>query len=157
MAGLLPPNKLFSWRFLALALAAVSLAVLAAVSLASGCGGTVFVASSNGGRLLVFVSVTPASADPSLSNGQVIFTASGTFNTNPTTISPLTGVIWTVDQPAFSNFPNLGRATITQDGLAQCGVGFVGTVKVFATAAADPTLAVSLQNQKVGTATLVCP
>jgi hypothetical protein len=148
MAGLLPPNKLLSWRFPAL--------VLAAVSLAAGCGGTVFVAST-GGRLLVAVSVTPASADPSLSNGQIIFTASGTFNTNPTTISPLPGVIWTVDHPAFGGFPDLGRATITQDGFAQCGVGFIGTVKVFATAPADPTLAVSLQNQRVGTATLVCP
>jgi hypothetical protein len=149
MASLLPPHrgKLFSCRFLALA--------LAAVSLAAGCGGAVFVAST-GGRLLVFVNVTPASADPSLSNGQVIFTASGTFNTSPTTISPLPGVVWTVDHPAFSGV-DLGRATITQDGLAQCGVGFVGAVRVFATAAADPTLPVSLQNQKVGTATLVCP
>jgi hypothetical protein len=126
------------------------------VSLAAGCGGTVFVAST-GGRLLVFVSVTPASADPSLTNGQVIFTASGTFNTNPTNISPLPGVIWTVDRPAFSGLPDLGRASITQDGLAQCGQGFIGTVKVFATAAADPAFPASLQNQKVGTATLVCP
>jgi len=148
MAGLLPPNKLFSWRSLAL--------VLAAVSLVAGCGGTVFVAST-GGRALVFISVTPSSADPALSSGQVIFTAAGTFNTNPTNISPLPGVVWTVDHPAFGGFPDLGRASITQDGLAQCGVGFIGTVKVFATAPADPSLPVSLQNQRVGTATLVCP
>lgn len=150
MASLLPParGKVSPCRLVALA--------LAAVSLAAGCGGTVFVAST-GGRLLVFVSVTPASADPSLTNGQVIFTAGGTFNTNPTNISPLPGVIWTVDHPAFSGLPDLGRASITQDGLAQCGQGFVGSVKVFATAAADPTFPASLQNQKVGTATLVCP
>lgn len=150
MIRLLPPDcgKPPSRRLVAL--------VLVAVSLAAGCGGTVFVASS-GGKLLVFISVTPASADPSLSNGQVSFTAAGTFNSNPTPISPLSGVIWTVDHPAFGGFPDLGRASITQDGLAQCGVGFVGTVRVFATAAADPAFAASLQNQKVGTATLVCP
>lgn len=151
MASLLPPNrgKVSLYQLLGLA--------LAAVSLAAGCGGTVFVASSASGRLLVLVTVTPASADPALSNGQVIFTASGTFNTNPTFISPLPGVIFTVDHPAFSGLPDLGRATITQDGLAQCGQAFVGTVKVFATAAADPALPVSLQNQRVGTATLICP
>ena len=150
MASLLPQSRgeLLSRRLLALA--------LVALCLAAGCGGTVFVAST-GGRLLVFVSVTPSSADPSLANGQVIFTAAGTFNTNPTNISPLPGVIWTVDHPAFSNVPDLGRASITQDGVAQCGIGFIGTVKVFATAPADPTLPASLQNQRVGTATLVCP
>ena len=150
MASLLPQTrgKLFSCRLFAWA--------LALVSLAAGCGGTVFVAST-GGRLLVFVTVNPPSADPSLSNGQVTFTASGTFNSNPTTISPLPGVIWTVDQPAFTNLPNLGRASITSDGIAQCGVGFVGTVKVFATAAADPNFPASATNEKVGTATLVCP
>lgn len=126
------------------------------MSLATGCGGAVFVATTNG-RLLAFITVTPASADPMLTNGQVIFTASGTFNTNPTNISPLPGVIWTVDRPAFSGLPDLGRATITQDGFAQCGQGFIGAVKVFATAPADPTFPVSLQNQTVGTATLVCP
>jgi len=150
VANLPPQNRgeVLSRRFLAL--------TLAAACLAAGCGGTVFVASNNG-RLLVFVSVTPASADPVLANGQVIFTASGTFNSNPTNISPLPGVIWTVDHPAFSGVPDLGRASITQDGVAQCGVGFIGTVKVFATAPADPTFPASLQNQRVGTATLVCP
>jgi hypothetical protein len=150
MAKLLPQTrgKLLPCQLLAL--------VLAGVSLAAGCGGTVFVAST-GGRLLVFVTVNPPSADPSLTNGQVIFTASGTFNSSPTTISPLPGVIWTVDQPAFSNVPNLGRASITSDGIAQCGVGFVGAVKVFATAPADPNFPASVTNQKVGTATLVCP
>jgi hypothetical protein len=150
MASLLPQprGELLSRRLLALA--------LAAMCLATGCGGAVFVASTNG-RLLVFVSVRPASADPTLSNGQVIFTASGTFNNNPTNISPLSGVVWTVDHPAFSGLPDLGRASITQDGLAQCGQGFIGTVKVFATAPADSTVPVSLQNQTVGTAILVCP
>jgi hypothetical protein len=150
MSSLFPPNrgKPAPCRLLALALAGVSLAI--------GCGGTVFVAST-GGRLLVFVSVNPTSADPNLSNGQVIFTASGTFNSDPTNISPLPGVVWTIDQPAFTNVPNLGRASITQDGIAQCGQGFIGTVKVFATAARDPTFPVSVTNQRVGTATLICP
>jgi hypothetical protein len=150
MASLLPTphGKVSPWRLVALA--------LTATSLVAGCGGTVFFAST-GGRALVFVTVTPTSADPSLSNGQVVFIASGTFNTNPTNISPLPGVIWTIDQTAFSTVPNLGRAAITQDGVAQCGQGFIGTVRVFATAPADPNFPASLQNQKVGTATLVCP
>ena len=145
-----PVLRVIGWkrRLLALAWAVVFLAV--------GCGGTFFVASTNG-RLLVFVSVTPASIDPMLSSGSVVFTAAGTFNSDPTSVSPLPGVIWSVDTPAFSTLPNLGRATITPDGIAQCGVGFVGTVKVFATAPANPAFAASPQNQTVGTATLICP
>ncbi len=150
MANLLPPacGKALPRQFLAWA--------LAAVCVASGCGGTVFVATTSG-RLLVFVSVTPASADPSQLGGQVQFSARGTFNTTPTVVEPLVGVTWTVDRPAFSTLPDLGRAFITQDGIAQCSQGFIGSVRVFATAAADPTRPVSAVNQTSGSALLVCP
>jgi hypothetical protein len=126
--------------------------------LAGGCGATFFVAGSvNNGHLLVAVSVNPASADPTQFLGnQVQFIATGTFNTAPTTVNPLPDVTWTVDQPAFSTIPSLGRASITQDGIAQCTPGFIGVVTVFATASANPTIPVSVSNQKVGTAQLVC-
>src|SRR5262245_29080613 len=121
-----------------------------------GCSGFFF--SSNNGRLLVVVSVDPVSANASqFTNGQVQFTASGTFNRSPTSVNPLGSVVWTVDHPAFSGLPDSGHATITADGVAQCAMDFSSSVTVFATAAADPTQPVSLSNEKVGTAQLMCP
>ena len=121
-----------------------------------GCSGFFF--SSNNGRLLLVVSVDPASANAShFDNGQVQFTASGTFNLSPTTVNRLGGVVWTVDRPAFSGLPDMGHATISPNGVAQCAMDFSGSVTVFATAPADPTQPVSLSNEKVGTAQLVCP
>lgn len=137
----------FSWFAMAL------LAGLATI----GCGASFFV-SSNNGRLLVFVSVNPSNADAvNFADGQVPFTANGTFNLSPTTINSMSNIIWTVDHPAFGEFADLGHASITPDGVAQCTPGFFGSVTVFATAAADPTQPISLSNQKVGTAQLLCP
>src|SRR5262245_33266319 len=111
---------------LALALA------IAALWFLSGCGGSFVFVSSNNGRLLVAVHVDPASADPlHAQGGQVQFIASGTFSASPTAVNPLPGVQWTVDRPFFSTAPDLGRASITPDGIAQCGPGFIGTVTVF--------------------------
>lgn len=121
-----------------------------------GCSGFFF--SSNNGRLLLVVSVDPVSANAShFDSGQVQFIASGTFNMSPTTVNPLGGVIWTVDHPAFSGLPDMGDATISANGVARCATAFSGSVTVFATAPADPTQPVSLSNEKVGTAQLVCP
>jgi len=123
---------------------------------AIGCSS--FFLSSNNGRLLVVVSVDPVSANAAqFTNGQVQFTASGMFNISPTRVNPLGNVIWTVDRPAFSGIPDLGHATISSNGLAQCAMDFSGTVTVIATAAADPTQPVSLSNEKVGTAQMICP
>src|SRR5215467_1847785 len=81
-----------------------------------GCSGFFF--SSNNGRLLVVVSVDPVNANASLfTNGQVQFTASGTFNVSPTKVNPLGGVVWTVDRPAFSGLPDSSHATITAEGV----------------------------------------
>ena len=133
-----------------------SAAMLALLS-ALGCGGSFFVASSNG-QLLIFVSVDPSVADPMhFSSAQVQFTARGMFNMSPDVVSSLSGVMWTIDHPAFSGMPDLGHAFIDQNGVATCAPGFVGTARVFATAAADPSRPVSAQNSKVGTAQLVCP
>jgi len=132
---------------------APTLALLAAL----GCGGTSFFLAAGNGQLLVVVSVHPNSADAvQFPNGQVPFTAQGTFK-SPVSVSSLSNVVWTVDRPAFSLAPDLGHASINQNGLATCAPGFVGIVQVFATAPADPNLAISAQNAIVGTAHMVCP
>jgi hypothetical protein len=134
----------------------IALALLIVMATA-GCGASFFVASGDG-RLLVLVSVDPPSADASqFNNGQVQFTANGTFNKDPITVDSLGSVVWTVDHPAFSNMPDFGHATITTNGLAQCAPDFSGSVTVFATAPANPAQAVSSSNQKVGKAQLICP
>jgi len=123
----------------------------------AGCGGSFFI-SSNNGRLLVVVTVDPPSADPmTFPNGQVQFTAQGTFNMAPTAVNSIPGVVWTIGHPAFSMLPDSGNAFIDANGLAHCASGFIGPVKVFATAAANPNQAVSMQNQVVGTAMLTGP
>jgi hypothetical protein len=130
-----------------------ALALLAAL----GCGGASFFIAGGNGQFLVVVSVHPNSADAiQFPNGQVPFTAQGTFQ-SPVSVSSLSNVVWTVDRPAFSTAPDLGHASINQNGLAACAPGFVGIVQVFATAPADPSLAMSAQNAIVGTAHLVCP
>lgn len=132
--------------------------VLVLIELAlSGCGASFFF-SSNNGRLLVAVSVNPNSIDPvNLPNGMAQFTAVGTFNMSPTSVDPMPDVVWTIDQPAFSDMPDSGHAFIDTNGVAHCAQGFIGTARVFATAPANPNQPVSTQNQVVGTATLSCP
>lgn len=124
--------------------------------LLGGCNGFVFFSSN--GRLLVVVNVDPAIADPiNFPNLQVQFRALGTFNFAPTLVDPLPNVVWTVDRPAFSNAPDLGHASINQNGIARCTPGFVGTVTVIATAPADPSFSISAANQVTGTAQMTCP
>lgn len=122
-----------------------------------GCGSSFFV-SVNNGRLLVAVSVNPNSVDPvNLPNGQVQFSAMGTFNMPPTTVDPMTNVMWSIDRPAFSIVSGSGNAFIDANGVAHCAQGFIGMAQVFATAPANPNQPVSMNNQVVGTATLSCP
>ena len=129
--------------------------LLIALALA-GCSSFLVVASN--GRLLVAVSVNPNSIDPvNLSNGQAQFTAAGTFNMSPTTVEPMTNVVWTIDRPAFSAMPDSGHAFIDSNGVAHCAQGFIGSAQIFATAPANPDQPLSMQNQVVGSATLMCP
>jgi hypothetical protein len=121
----------------------------------NGCSGFAFFSN---GRALIVVSVDPAIADPiNFPDFQVQFRASGTFNLAPTFADPLTNVVWTVDRPAFSKTPDLGHASINQNGIARCAPGFAGTVQVIATAAADPSFPVSASNRVTGTAQMTCP
>ena len=130
--------------------------VLLIASALAGCSSFLVVASN--GRLLVAVSVNPNSIDPvNLPNGQVQFTATGTFNMSPTSVEPMANVVWTIDRPAFSAMPDSSNAFIDSNGVAHCAQGFIGTAQVFATAPANPNQPVSMQNQVVGTATLMCP
>jgi hypothetical protein len=134
-----------------------STALLLFLLILAGCGASFFI-SSNNGRLLVGISVDPPTADPiTFPNGQVQFTAQGTFNLAPTSVNSIPGVVWTIDHPAFSKLPDSGNAFIDSNGLAHCASGFIGHAQVFATAAANPNQAVSMQNQVVGTAMLTCP
>jgi hypothetical protein len=134
------------------------LPAMALIFLLAGCEGFSLFVGVNNGRLLVAVSVNPTVVDPiHFPSGQVQFTASGNFNMAPMTENPMTNVMWTVDRPAFSNAPDLGHATISQTGLAQCAVGFIGTVQVFATAPANPGQPLSQSNQMAGTARMNCP
>lgn len=138
-------------------IARTCLAAFALISLA-GCESFSLFVGVNNGRLLVAVSVHPTVADPiHFPNGQVQFTASGNFNMAPMTENPMSKVMWTVDRPAFGAAPDLGHATISQTGLAQCAVGFIGTVQVIATAATNPNQPLSQSNQVVGTARMNCP
>lgn len=127
--------------------------VLIAFALTS-CGG-----NSNSARMLLSVTVSPASVDAQQSaGGQVQFTATGTYNLPPTTVSPLPNVVWTVNRPAFS-----GLATKTSDpmidvnGMAQCSATSQGASTITATAARDPNQPVSLSNEVAGSAQLMCP
>lgn len=124
----------------------------------AGCAGfSAFLVVSDG-RLLLSVTVSPGFADPiHFPGSQVQFTAAGSFNMAPMTENPMANVIWTVDRPAFSIAPDSGHAIISPNGVAQCAVGFIGTVQVIATAAANPNQALSQSNQVVGTARLNCP
>jgi hypothetical protein len=122
----------------------------------AGC--TSFLVVASNGRLLVAVSVNPNSIDPvNLSNGQAQFTATGTFNMSPTTVEPMTNVVWTIDRPALSTMPDSGHAFIDANGVAHCAQGFIGPAQVFATAPANPDQPLSTQNQVVGSATIMCP
>jgi hypothetical protein len=75
---------------------------------------------------LVSVSVTPAIADAqNFPDGQVQFTAVGTFDHRPSSIT-LSPAIWQVS----SNTNPVDAASVNQNGVAQCKAGFLGTVTI---------------------------
>lgn len=125
------------------------------VLIAVGCSG--FVLLSNG-TLLVAVTVNPTVANPlNFPNNTVPFAATGLFS-GATNAVTLTNVLWTVETPFFNNgVQNSGHASIDQNGNATCAAGFTGSVQVFATVPANTSQPVSITNQKVGSAQLVCP
>jgi hypothetical protein len=121
----------------------------------AGCSG--FVVFSNG-TLLVAVTVDPTVADPrSFPNFTVPFVAAGSFNGSNSPV-PLNNVLWTVESPFFNGgVPNSGHASIDQNGNATCASGFAGSVLVFATVPLNASQPISITNNKVGSAKLICP
>ena len=127
---------------------------------------TGFVTLGCGARQLQSVTVSPATADAqSFSNGQVQFTATGTYTQPPSPVQ-LTSqqILWCMGGIGDTAGECVGNAnpggTVDQNGLAQCNSGFVGTATVLAGTAISmtPILPDSGAQLKVfGLARLTCP
>jgi hypothetical protein len=120
--------------------------------------------SSGPKRFTQAVAVTPSTAEaPGAPNSQVQFTATGTFNTSPITVTPLPAK-WAVVNLDFSQTT---AVAIDSTGLAQCSASASGTYSVGAWTYIDPTSKVFCEsigpygepgcNSVLGTAQLTCP
>ena len=120
---------------------------------------TLGVLACGSSRQLTSITVSPASADAqTFPNGQVQFTATGTFSGGNMAATSLQ-VLWSIGNP-FTKQPIPGGVSLDSNGLAQC-TGFVGTVTIWATAPADPGMSLMQMNMSTknvsGTAQLTCP
>lgn len=89
--------------------------------------------SSTSVRQLESITLSPATANAtSYPNGQVQFVATGHYNTVPFTVSPLTAHWGTCYQEGSTS-----AISVSQEGIAQCASGAVGTYTVWAD---DPPL-----------------
>jgi hypothetical protein len=134
------------------------LAALGAASLAmmmTSCGSP---SIPNAGRVLLTIVVTPATADAqAFTNGQVEFTATGTFSVAPspapvTFVAPYTGgfiVSPNTSNQVIANIVSTGPGTAT----VQCVAGMSGTVEVGATASANNGTSTTVS----GIAQITCP
>ena len=135
----------------ALPLAAVVVVLLAAILIS--CGNN----NPNQSRVLLTVTVTPATADPQLLGvSQVVFTANGTFSETPspaplTFAAPYTGAfsVGTFNNQVIATIVSTGSGTAT----LQCVSGMSGTVEVAAVALANN----GTSNTVSGIAQLTCP
>lgn len=127
---------------------------LALVAMAmSSCGTTNI---PNAGRVLLSIAVTPAEGVAG-ANGQVIFTATGTFSVAPspapvTFVAPYTGgfiVAPNGSNQVIASIVSTGTGTAT----VQCAAGMSGTVEVGATALANNGTSTTV----VGPAQITCP
>jgi len=95
------------------------LLLLSPIFLVQACGAP----STSTERKLVSITVSPTSATASgAAGGQVQFVATGHYNTEPYTVTPL--------DAKWGACPNV--ATVTQTGLATCAEGASGTTSVAA-------------------------
>jgi hypothetical protein len=137
----MPIQRSISWSVIA--------ATVWVIIFTASCG-----SSSTQNRVLTSMSVTPASADASnFANGQVQFTATGTFTMPPSPApvpfaAPYSGS-W------LSSDSNV--ATITQQGLAQCVSGASGSVTITGIASSNSAHGTQMSTAVRGTATLTCP
>jgi hypothetical protein len=132
----------------------------------SGCGGSAMT-NSNSTRQLQSLTVTPASADAqNFPNGQVRFTAMGTFNMAPMTVMSMQ-VRWSIGNPSAAQPMPMSMsagmspaASVDGNGLAQCN-GFTGIATIQATAPADPNMPLSQMSSMTmtvaGMGQLTCP
>ncbi len=121
-----------------------------------------------GSRQLKSVALNPPTADArSFPNGQVPFTALGTFTQPPSPV-PLTSndVHWCVGQLTNEANPTAGLcngnvapfATVDQNGVAQCAANSQGTVFILAGEPASAAMNDQGQQLKIyGSAQLTCP
>jgi hypothetical protein len=113
----------------------------------------VLVACGGNNRSLQSVSVSPATA-----SSQAQFTATGIYNTMPTSVDITGSTTWCVgssDGVCAGNIPI--RVSVTA-GLAQCLSGFAGTVTVLAGQSGPPPGAdLGSQLKPFGAAQLSCP
>lgn len=133
------------------ALAAIMLVATTLISCATS--------NPNFGRVLLSISVTPTTADAAtFPNGQVTFTAAGTFSLSPSpapipSTSPYSGG-FSVSNPTnpaqtIATIVSTGNSTAT----VECQQGVSGSVPVVASASANNGTAITV----TGTATLTCP
>jgi hypothetical protein len=124
------------------------------VLITPGCGSS----NMNPNRVLQTMVLAPALPDAqNFPNGQVQFTATGTFSQAPspdmvTFQAPYSGG-WTLMGTGAASI-----ATISQTGLAQCVPGATGTVTVQASASANAAMGTGATSVAVsGTTTMTCP
>jgi hypothetical protein len=116
--------------------------------------------NSNSNRLLESIAVTPPTADAqNFANGQVQFTATGTFSRPPSpapvpSAEPYGGGWYIYNSKGATQ----SIATISQTGLAQCKLGASGAVEVQAMASTGECGGEACTYPVVqGSATLTCP
>ena len=124
--------------------------VLGVISIATvGCSSM----NTTSNRVLQSMTLTPANADAQTTQGQVQFTAMGTFSMAPSPapvpfVSPFTGTWSTSD---------MNVATITQTGLASCVSGAAGTVTINAVASSNSGQGTQMSTAVSSSAKLTCP
>ncbi len=119
--------------------------------------------SNNPQRQLQSISVSPSTADAQNFNNEVQFTATGTYNRSPITVTPLPANWGAADQ----NGGTTTAVTIDSNGLAQCASGASGVYSIGAWDLMDATAKVTCDsigpfgepgcNAVLGTAQLTCP
>jgi hypothetical protein len=127
--------------------------IVALVFQTVGCG------TSNSNRVLQSMAVTPRTADAqSAPNGQVQFTATGTFSKAPspspvTFVAPYSGS-WLISDPSIATLVGTGTGTAT----FQCVAGASGVVTITAIASTNAATGTGATSTMVkGTASLTCP
>lgn len=131
----------------------VSMAVVSLTVILAACGGSM----SNAPRSIQSLAVSPSAADAqSFPGGQVQFSATGFYNTQPSPVSSIPAT-WGV---CFQNAPTTA-VTISNNGLAQCTAAASGAYTVFAYDFPDPAcFAITACGggcAVTGTAQLNCP